>query len=366
VATSRGRDADADLKLRVGRFFWDLGYVCHMEVAMSASEVAYGGLKRFDLTDLDVLGVKFENDLSWRTVIGDCKTGKGVSPVTRLFWLNGIMNFFGAERGYLAMPKIGPECRTVAGRLDVSLLDEDNLSRYEKDKQLDNLGLRSFTPEVYDQRRLLWGLRLTKGQKPVDDQLVLHKAYQFFSYRYWFQDEYLNVLQSITAIADAAEVINRHPDRMKMKVLAYTGLTLFAIALLKMCGSVIATKSGEIHNEIRRYIFGGASNALERGKLMRLLRQVSQQPVQLEPPYYEALLELANRLITFSQFAKGIPRYSYLVQNENAIARRPEHLDAILGASFGVDALKLTKDVAEFLCTASGLDKKIFDELLSQ
>jgi hypothetical protein len=366
------RDSDANLKLRVGRYFWDLGYASHMEVAMSASEVAYGELKRFDLTDLDVLGTKFENDLSWRTIIGDCKSGKA-SAVTRLFWLRGIMEFFGADRGYLAIPKIGPECREVAARLDVSLLDEENLQRYEHDKQLEKLGLESFSMAIYEKRRALWGLSLAKGQKPADDNLVLHKLYQFFSYRYWFHEEYLNVLQSITAFQDSAEVMERHPDRLKMKMLAYTGLALFSVALLKMCGSVIATKSSEIHNEVRRYIFGGAANAVERGRLMKLLGQVADrigpvadQRVRLEPPYYGELLELANRVISYSRFAKNIPHYCYLVLGENVLARRLEGLASICGGSFEVDTLKLTKDVAQFLSAASGLDKSLFEELMSQ
>ena len=64
-----------------------------------------------------------------------------------------------------------------------------------------------------------------------------------------------------------------------------------------MCGSVIATKGSEIHNEVRRYIFGSAANANERAHLMRMFSKLSESKVRLEPDYYGELLELASRMI---------------------------------------------------------------------
>lgn len=360
------RDKDAELKLRVARYLWSLGYVCPTEVAMSGREITQGEAKRYDLTDLDVVGLKFDNDLSWHIVIGDCKTGARTSAVNRLLWLRGIMDLFGAQRGYLAMLSIGRESREVALRLGVSLLDSANLQRYESDKGLSKDGLKLFTIENYDRKRTLWGLSLPKNHKPTEDEERLLRLYQFLSYRYWFQDEYLNVQHTVTAFSDAAAALARSHDELRARVAAYRGLTLFSISVLKMCGSVIATKSDEIHNEVRRYIFGGASNAIERNRLMKLLGAISKTPVSLEPAYYEALLELANRLITFSQYAKSIPRYTELALSETIVGRRPESLETLLGPEFEVDVLKLAKDVAEFFCSASGLDKRYFEALLSQ
>ncbi len=360
------RDKDADLKLRVARYLWSLGYVCPTEVAMSGREIIQGEAKRYDLTDLDVVGIKFENDLSWQTVIGDCKSGARPSPVARLFWLRGVMDFFGAQRGYLAMPSIGRESREVALRLGISLLDDDNLAAYEAEKHLLAQDLRLFSMEGYDRKRQLWGLNLPKDATPTADEERLLRVYQFLSYRYWFQEEYLNVQHTVTVFADAADLLGKHPDQRRARLVAYRGLTLLAISLLKMCGSVMATKRTELHNEVRRYIFGGASNAIERHKLMKLLATISQKPVSLEPAYYDALLELANRLVTYSEYAKNIPRYIELILSETVVSERAEPLEKLIGSDFEVDTLKLAKDVADFLCVAAGLDKGIYEALMKQ
>lgn len=359
------RDKDADLKLRVARYFWSLGYICPMEVALSGTEIREGALKRYDITDVDVVGIKFENDLTWHTAIADCKSGR-ISTMTRLFWLRGVMEFFGASRGYLAMPKIGRAARELALRMSVSLLDSDNLKKFEADKGLVNNEDCGFSLAAYDKRQALWGLQLAKGEKPSDEQLKLHRLYQFLAYRYWFHDEYLNVQQTVTAFTDAHAVLNNATAPERAKAVAYVGLTAFSIALLKMCGSVISTKSEEIHNEVRRYIFGGAANALERHRLMHLLSGISKQTMPLEPPYYDELLELSNRLIKYSQFAKDVPRYVDLVFRQNVLCANDIQLEDLLGQRYEVDTLKLAKDVAEFLCKASGLNKGHFEALLSQ
>jgi hypothetical protein len=361
--SSTAKDADMPQKVRAARLLWHLGYVCPIEVAVTANEVAYGQLKRSDLTDIDVLGIKFEKDLSWHTVIADCKSGKE-SASSRLFWMRGVMEFFGAERGYLVMPRIGSESREMALRLAISLLDTDNLAKYEKDKQLDRV--RWFNDVTYTAYKRSWGYRLAKGKEATSEEKMLMKFYAFFSYRYWYHAEYLNVLQTITAFRDVAGVLDQLPDQQKTKVAAYNGLTLLAISLLKMCGSVIATKSGEIHNEVRRYIFGGAANAIERSNVMKALGKVAGEKFKLEPEYYDDLLELANRLIVFSDHASEMARYSQLILNLNVLSSQSENLSEALGVSFQVDTLKLLKDTAEFLCKATGFRVGVFSELMNQ
>lgn len=359
------RDKDADLKLRSARLFWHMGYVCPTEVAVSAKEIQQGALKRYDLTDLDVVGIKFESDLTFRTIIADCKSGK-TSAVSRLFWLRGVMDFFGADHGYLVQPQLGTEVREVALRLKVSLLDRDNLEKYEGDKRLADNKLQYFSLQGYDKEQALWGLKLPKVHKPSESEQLIQRVYTYLSYGYWFNEEYRNIQQLIRVFEDAKDAMISHPDKTRMKVLSYAGLTLWSISLLKMCGAVIATKSSDIHKEARRYIFGGAAGASERTRLMKLFGQISNEPVQLEPPYYGDLLELTARVIKYSHFAKEIPRYADLVAGETIVCGGTDTIEVLLGSEFSLDALKLTKDVAAFMAKATGQESSVFADLMSQ
>lgn len=360
------RDKDAEFKLRTARYLWHMGYVCPTEVAVSGNEIRAGALKRYNVTDIDVVGIKFEDDLTWHSVVADCKSGKSNSGVNRLFWLRGIMDFFKADHGYLVQPSIGREAREVALRLSISLLDNENLRRSELDKRLAEDGRSYFALEAYDAEKQLAGLRLPKGSTPNEEQKLVQLLGGYLSYTYWFQEEYRNIQHLIRMVTDASKPINELTDRRRAKVLAYRALTLWSISVLKMVGYVIATRSGEIHNEVRRYIFGGSANAAERGRLMHIFADLTKQPLALEPAYYPELLELTSRLIRYSQFAKNVPRYSDLVYAENVICQRTESIEAILTRKFDLDTLKLTKDVAEFICKATGLDKDLYEDLMTQ
>lgn len=360
------RDKDAEFKERTARFLWHMGYVCVTEVAISGNEIRSGALKRYDVTDVDVVGIKFEDDLTWRSVVADCKSGRTHAGVNRLFWVRGVMDFFGADHGYLVQPSIGREAREVALKLSISLLDRENLERVEIDKHFADDGRRYFTLQAYDVEKQLTGLRLPKGTTPDNDQKLILLVNGYLTYTYWFQDEYRNIQHLLRTLADASPPVNAFEDRPRAKVLAYRALILWSISALKMCGYVIATRSGDIHSEVRRYIFGGSANAAERGRLMRVFAEYTKQPLVLEPPYYSDLLELASRLIRYSHFAKNIPRYAELVYSENVICKRTEGLERLLGKQFDLDTLKLTKDVATFVCKATGLDRHLFEELMEQ
>ncbi|GCE16767.1 hypothetical protein [Dictyobacter kobayashii] len=79
---------DSYLKLRIRRILWSQGYHCPLEVDLSHFdyEDKEQTLKRNPLTDIDVLGVRFEPDLRIKTIIVDCKSGRESEP-NRIFWL---------------------------------------------------------------------------------------------------------------------------------------------------------------------------------------------------------------------------------------------------------------------------------------
>src|ERR1700754_1109618 len=93
-------DQDLGLKLRFRRILFCQGYWSPIEVELSQYE-AYGtGLKRKSLTDLDVLGIKYDELFTPFRVVGDCKSGRNVSDASRMFWLKGVNDYFGADQAY--------------------------------------------------------------------------------------------------------------------------------------------------------------------------------------------------------------------------------------------------------------------------
>ncbi len=84
------------------------------------------------LTDIDVLACIPNQFDGFHYLLIDCKTRKKESPISRFFWLRGVMDHFDAAHGMclFARPSIEPDHRYMAAQQKVTLLTEDEFSLY--------------------------------------------------------------------------------------------------------------------------------------------------------------------------------------------------------------------------------------------
>lgn len=138
--STKNTDKDLLLKLRFKRILFALGYYSPLEVELSHyGDDGAGRHKRASLTDLDVLGIKFDPVLTVHRVVADCKSGRQVSDPNRLFWLRGVSDYFGANDAYFLRPTVGDHARAVAPKLGLRVLDEAELRSLEINLGVDQI-----------------------------------------------------------------------------------------------------------------------------------------------------------------------------------------------------------------------------------
>jgi hypothetical protein len=93
-------ELDLSLKLNTARLFWLMGSSTLLRVRLSATEAAAKG-RIAELTDLDVLGISVAPDFRLRYKAAECKSSR--VGAKELFWLRGVLDFFGADDGYLVV-----------------------------------------------------------------------------------------------------------------------------------------------------------------------------------------------------------------------------------------------------------------------
>src|SRR5690242_1495801 len=78
------------------------------------------------VTDIDVLACIPDRFDGFHYLLIDCKTRKKESPVSRFFWLRGVMDRFYPARGMclFSRPNIEPDHRYMAAQQSVTLLTE--------------------------------------------------------------------------------------------------------------------------------------------------------------------------------------------------------------------------------------------------
>jgi hypothetical protein len=301
-------------------------------------------------------------------VVADCKSGEESEP-NRLFWLRGVMTFFGAQEGLFVKAVLRPPARALAPRLGIRVLDEHALEVLEHAIRVDGSAPKSVGDKAIDDRiRELWGIKVDRGEKPTNEQLQVKKVIQYLQYFYWMVEDHRNIQTLVDRFSDIASFLN--PKEETAKYLCYIGLLRFALSLLTMASEVSARDVSDIERQSRIYMFGGNLSLREREHTITLLNQIArkqdlvQEDLRLEPSYFGDLIEVVNRLIRNSREAARILHHLDAVVYE-CVLGNSTGIDGALGTAFRTDALVLGKRIASLFQKSTRLPDQIFSELLS-
>ena len=359
---SKGAEKDLELKLRFKRLLFLMGYYSPINVELIQYEGLGLELKRASLTDLDVLGVKFDPAFTAHRIVADCKTGKRLSEANRLFWLRGVTEYFGANAGYFICPKIHPHARAIAPKLGLRAVDEDDLRLMEEALDADSLVLPLQDPEFYQRKQSRWGISLPKGSKPSCEQLLLKQAYGFLSYTYWYVEQHRALLMLVARFQEIAHLLRPADERSVL--LAYAGLERFFHCLLEMASHVSARGISDVQRNARVYLFGGPLALREKEAFFELLRGATGADEKLDPPFLGDVLELLNRVIK-----NPVPAAEVLADMEAiydwCVLLGETDLGGLFGEGCDTGAIVLCRDAAITFAKAAGLQEGLFAAILA-
>lgn len=354
---SKKPDADLGLKLRFRRILFAQGYWTPIEIELSQYKDLGTTTIRRSLTDLDVLGVKFDNLFSVHRIVCDCKSGKNVSDVTRLFWLRGVVDYFGADEAYFLRPRIDWHARAIAPKLGLRAIGENDIDTLEDSLNIKALKLPLADLSIYNGVRALWGIDVPKGGTLTELQKKKKDIYSYLSYAFWYIDRNRNILMLIDKYNSIAGILN--PSDPRDVLLAYTGLERFAFCLMDIANHIHAQGGGDIPRLARTYIFGGPMGLKEKENFFALLRRATGSTEQLDPPWMEDIIELIGRLIRNPTGASDVLRhlssfFLWCVFMGNITA--PE----VQQGTINTAAIVLAKDIAAKFTRSTGMSASIF------
>lgn len=359
---------DLSLKLEMERVLWAAGYYTRCNVKLASAVRPSDGSRRrrgsADLTDVDVLGIRFLDDLESRKIAVDCKSSPSVSPVGRTFWLKGVMDHVGAGRGYVVLSRAIPEHqRAAAANLGITLVDEPALPTLSARYPSLNARLRIGDRESHN----YFESNIIRLPKQFHSLLDLRDT------TFW----YISSARAISQAVQRTRKIRNDIDfRQKFqKALLLDVAALFSLAVLDIACDVSRLASSDLLDSIRSTFFGGPEGVARREQLMRsievLVRHVTQQaklPIdveesfELDPPYLPAVAEIVARLVAHPLHAAEAPRYLKLRLVHGALYGENDLAD-LLGIAYSSVADKLAGDIALAYMKASGFDLQSTKEL---
>src|SRR6266851_7747524 len=126
-------EQDVDLKLRTMRLFWSQGYFVRRNVPVVESAT------RPQFTDIDVLGIRLDEEFNASYVVCECKSGITDGTRERLFWLSGVMKYLGADKGLFIRSQMMPrKYSELADRLGIIAIPADQITELEKSYSIDS------------------------------------------------------------------------------------------------------------------------------------------------------------------------------------------------------------------------------------
>lgn len=118
------------LELQTAAYFQSLGYLVRRGVKLA---VAAGSA---DVTDIDVLAIRFSVPLSEEKLIADCKDRKKPKPYERVLWTRGLASFARVDRAVVVLPRVPWQAREFSAQGGVEIVETREVSGKASDNEL--------------------------------------------------------------------------------------------------------------------------------------------------------------------------------------------------------------------------------------
>ena len=340
------KDQDLPLKLQVASALAANGYYTRINVGLSATSTR--GLA--DVTDVDVLGTRYDITFSPSTIPVSCKSGesKGLSPAREIFHLRGVLDYVRARNGVVAFSKkpVPSHLRDLGRRLDVLVLSGSEVEAWCNALMNGVPDCGYFQGSLYDKYLHSFARTDTRGLA------------EYLRTDYWFHFDFRNLQNVIGHLRKSAPKLTGKEPWQALVVLdtaAHLCLTMF-----DLCRQISLLGVSAVSETTAAYLFGGAPSFRARRDLYSRVHHLLSSTGMLspggptlpplEPSYTAALAELAVHFIDRPQAAVLVLQ---IVQDMfwrvlGAVGAPPRDDTSFLAAE------KLTQDLFDFLKVATG------------
>jgi len=346
-------EQDLELKLRMMRYLWHLGYYVRKDVAVQ--EIWQEEKTRY--TDIDVLGIKVDDELNAHLILCDCKSGTTDKTHERLFWLSGVMKYFKTERAYFLRTKMASSRYIeLADSLGISLISEDQFSSLEKSYDIGKAAFGPFCAEHVNADRILRFL------KEKDRQ-----TYHYVETGYWKDPPQRQIL----SIISCCKMIDRMEDIEKERLhflLSYM-LSALSLSILRFAQRVLTVADDEKSDFVRLSLMGGRIEYEEKRALLGSFygfmtqeieeRYHAKYPVSstqfrdsLMPEYSKYLVDLVARICQKPRRYIIAPRVLSLLAFESILNSRKLQTDFLKPSSLDFDVSQALTSAEDFLIFA--------------
>ena len=305
-------------------------YFCELECKIF-DESYYKYYKKEEISDIDVLGIKFEEDLTCIKVGLECKstTREGVDEILKL---KGTQEYVGLNFAGLLKKKVSNNVRLVANKLNIELYDESEIQS-KVERLVPNL--QNKIQEETD----LYSLRMS-----IENE-IKQKSKGIISYTrsdFWTNQPY----QNINTLVRGLEHIRGFKDFQiyQQRYILIRLSILLSLSFLEIISFIVRSNYSQSNQVALDQLFGGAVMRREKERTFDLISQEIGKKLHPYPFYTEEYLNIIHWYIGELEAASLVPLCLEEIQKCFLFGINPK----TISNNYSPFTIKLSKDIIRF------------------
>ena len=228
-----------------------------------------------NITDVDVFAAVPDDLVGFRSVVIDCKTRKGESPISRAMWQKGLMARLNADYGIcvLRVPKILADHRYTAAQFGVALVAEREFDAFAS----------ATAPAYHLPLGAIAELEVWDKYFSVGSQFPrLAKAVEFSRSGFWMSDSAAEAcIRAVFLMTSLRPELD--PEKREHLALVADITSLFLHALARIVVRIFAAylqpgAKNELSTALLLFLYGGRSSYDHLNRIRRMITQVGPTP----------------------------------------------------------------------------------------
>lgn len=359
------QEQDLELKLRFMRLLWNMGYFVRKNITVSEFRE-----NSDSFTDVDVIGIKIDEEFNTEFLICECKSGQAAKTKERLFWLNGLKNYLSADKCIFLRSKINPlKYQILANKLNITIISENEFVELEKAYLFNE-------PKYFGS--------FDQNQLSIENSFKTLKKFapeihNYIRTEYWADTSPYRIHTLIKCCKNLKK-LNSLSNQVGPFFILYS-LSELSLALIQFSKKVITTPKEYRHNFILQELQGGKLEYQHQKELVGsfydfMAKEIydkykSKYPITksefidglFSPPYTKYIIDLIDRMCRNPKGFFCIPKIIDCMAHNCILKDKVVDLPSILGTNYNLEHVQ--KALVDFMSFAERTEL-LSNDLLEQ
>lgn len=299
------------------------------------------------ITDIDVLALVPSNSGNFEMILGDCKTLKNQSPISRALWMKGLMSWMNAGKGIILLDKkIEQDHKLAASNVNVNLLSESDFEKYATCTSSNYKTVESAicSPDIWEEYYNIY-TRFPNLKTSIN--FVKNDFWNKFDYR-------IKLRHTLLAIREIKNELN--PDHPIHLMLLTDYISLFSIAIsYAVCDIfnqyLLPESKDQLSENLKILIWGGIESYKYYNSLYNMVSHAPNSDLRL--PEWDSFIQLIRQCLEQPYATSEVPLILREIAFEFTNKEKSTWMFSSKLAGQNLQAAKFALLISEYFCLAT-------------